>query len=951
MYNMRCFRFLSVLIGLVCTMAAAQPPCSFTRFGRENGFAGTTVEDMAQDSHGELWLATWGGLYSFDGRTFQNYRTDLPDDRDNPRSNRFVEVRILPDGTRLVVSYDDRLYRFNPSTRVLDPVDSQGYAIQRIFLPEDGNCYYLTSSNEVLDQNFRPLFSVSREATVHGVECAPGEEPWILTERGIYRFAGAKISEKPAFCATLTDSTLYIGSSGEILRYRDQLLTSLPAGTSADIRFIVRVPGTQELLLGTDDGIEVHRPDDGTHTRLPFDNSSVDPGTLTCRTDGRGNIWIYSSAGSLYWYDKQAHRLLPLESRNLQQGWNSESGITTVFPDRQGNLWIGSTWGGLERVVFQQDNFKFRPIDGSGLVSAENNVRALAQDRSGRIFAATRDARLHAFSESLQELASWATGGPGYAVIPAHDGRIWVGTNGAGLLELSPQTADGLNFNIDRYPRDERFYGPNSNQIYSLLEDNAHRLWIGTFDDGVAYVNLDEPYRQFVSKRNRLSFPTERRNRMRCLFLGPDGRLYAGGQMGLFACERPDSEPEELHFERFEATRDIDIQHILFTRRGELYASSYGAGLLHFEGTSTDSGYRALTTDDGLLSDYVLSTIEDAAGNLWIATLGGLNRYNPETESLIGFPYDRIRHPMRFNEGQPLLARDGNLYFNTTGGILYFNPQEISNSDFVPDLVVQGFYVAGVRQDVDGVTALRIRPTDGIRVQFAAVDLSAPEQVLYSYKLEGRDKDWIPLGHQATVSIPPLRPGRYELHLRSTNGDGLAVDNGRTFTLLVRRVFIRSRWDALMFLLGAALLVFLLTRKWKKEPPAAAGADTPADPRLRELHGDDLRFAEEYIAFLESRIDDGTLDVGQMCDAMNVSRSVLFERCRTLLGTTPATFLRRLRLERAKQLIREGGRTMAEISYATGFNDPHYFSKIFKKEYGITPTEFRDEGKEAESAQ
>ena len=86
---------------------------------------------------------------------------------------------------------------------------------------------------------------------------------------------------------------------------------------------------------------------------------------------------------------------------------------------------------------------------------------------------------------------------------------------------------------------------------------------------------------------------------MRCLFLGPDGRLYAGGQMGLFTCERPDSEPEELHFERFEATRDIDIQHILFTRRGELYASSYGAGLLHFEGTSTDSGYSALTTDDG----------------------------------------------------------------------------------------------------------------------------------------------------------------------------------------------------------------------------------------------------------------------------------------------------------------------------------------------------------------
>ena len=939
---MRTFRYLSVLFGLVCTLAAAQPPCTFTRFGRENGFTGTTVEDMAQDRHGELWLATWGGLYRFNGRAFQNYRTDLPDDRDNSRSNRFVEVEILADGTLLVVSYDNRLYRFNPSTRVLDPVDSRGHAIQQIFRPLGGDCLFLTTDNEVLDKDLRYLYSIGREATVHDIVRTPEGDPWILTDRGIYQ-SGVRISETPAFCAETIDSTLYIGSSGEILRYRDRLLTPLPTGTSADIRFIAQVPDSPELLLGTDsDGIEVHRIEDGTHTRLPLENGSGETGTLTCRTDIRGDLWIYSSAGRLYWYDKQEHRLLPLEGRNVQQGWNSGSGITTVFPDRQGNLWIGSTWGGLERVVFQQDNFKFRSIDGSGLISAENNVRAVAQDSSGRIFAATRDGRLHAFSETLQEQASWDTGAPGFAIIPTHDRRIWVGTNGAGLVELSPQSADGLNFSIVRYPRDDRFYGPNSNQIYSLLEDTAHRLWTGTFDDGVAYVNLDEQYRQFISKRNRLSFPTERRNRIRCLTLGPDGRLYAGGQRGLFVCEHPDSEPEELHFERFEAVRDIDIQHILFTRKDELFVSSYGAGLLHFDGTGTDSGYDAFTTDDGLLSDYVLAAIEDGDGNLWIVTLGGLNRYNPETESLIGFPYDRIGHPMRFNEGQPLRARDGNLYFNTTGGLLFFDPEEISNSNFIPDLVIQGFYIAGARQNTQGVSTFRIRPTDAVRVQYAAVDLTAPEQVLYSYKLEGRDEDWVPLGHQSTVSIPPLRPGRYVLRLRSTNGDGLAVDNGRAFTLIVRRGFLHSRWDVLMLLLIAAVVIFLLTRKWKKEPKAAGEETAQGDPRLRGLHGDDLRFAQDYIAFLESRLDDGTLDVRQMCEAMNVSRSVLFERCRTLLGTTPATFLRNLRLERAKALILEGGRTMAEISYATGFNDPHYFSKIFKKEYGVTPTEFRD---------
>ena len=937
-------RLIAVLIVLAGTLAAAQPPCSFTRFGRENGFAGTTVEAMAQDGHGQLWLATWGGLYRFNGRTFQNYRTAAPEDSNNPRSNRFVDVEVLSDGSVLAVSYDNKLYRFNSETLTLDPVDSKGYSIQAVYLPDPDDCLFLTTDNLILDSDFNRRCSLDRNATVHSIVRIPDGEPWILTDHGIYR-GSERIAEIPAFCAEMTDSTLYIGSSGEILRYQDQILSSLPAGTTADISFIARVPDTPELLFGTDhDGIIIHNLKDGTRSRIPLKPDSPEPGTLACRADRLGNLWIYSTTGSLYWYDKAQHRLAPLLSQNLKQGWNSETGITSFFPDRQGNLWIGSSWGGVERIVFRQDNFKFRPIDGNGQASAENNVRAITQDQSGRFFAATRDSRLHVFDDRLQERTSLNTGQPGYAIITTHDGKIWVGTNGTGLMELSPQSVDGFNYSIVRYPRDDRFYGPNSNHIYSLLEDSAHRLWIGTFDDGVAYVDLDEQYRQFISKRNRLSFPTERRNRMRCLYLGPDGRLYAGGQRGLFVCAYPDSEPEELHFERFDALRDIDIQHILFTGNGELYASSYGAGLIHLDNGAPDSGYRALTTDDGLLSDYVLSAVEDSAGNLWIATAGGLNRFNPQTESLIGFTYDQIGHAMRFNEGQPLRAQDGNLYFNTTGGILYFDPSEISNSNFIPELVIQAFYVAGQRLNLNEGNTVRVGPTDGIRVQFAAVDLTAPEQVIYSFKLDGRDKDWIPLGHEASISLPPLKPGKYTLRLRSTNGDGLAVDNEHDISILVRRSVLNSGWNVAALLLVAAVIIFLLSRKWKKEKPSeeAETSEESTSPLFKDLHGEDLRFAQTYVGFLESHLDDGALDIPQMCEAMNVSRSVLFEKCRTLLGATPANFLRRLRLERAKALIREGGHTMAEISYATGFNDPHYFSKIFKKEYGVTPTEFRD---------
>nr|MCR4859892.1 hypothetical protein [Bacteroidales bacterium] len=651
-------RYLILFLALAGLSCFAQAPHSFTRYGRENGFTGTTVENMAQDGHGQLWLATWGGLYSFDGRSFQNYRTGVPDEGDNRRSNRFVDVEAFDNGEILVVSYDNRLYRLDKQGRKLVPVDCHGHSIQRIFRPTEDDCFYLTPENEVLDATFARYCSVNRNATVHTLIRDTDGQIWILTDQGIFR-SGAQTVDFPTFCAVAVDSTLYIGSSaGEVLRYQDQLLSSLPTKLNADITFIAKIPDRPELLVGSDtQGIEIHNLEDGSSRHIPLVNTSSEEeenASFSSSTDLMGNLWIYSNRGSLYWYDKEAYRLVPFLNKNLQQGWNSETGITSFLADRQGNLWIGSTWGGLERVIFQEDNFYLRTIDGSGRISPENSVRALIQEKDGGILAATRDGRLHAFDEQLREQAAWNTQQTGYALTITHDGKIWVGTKGAGLIEISRQPGDPSLIRQAHYPKDELFYGPNSNDIYSLLEDKTNRLWISTFDEGVAYVDISSNDRLFISKKNRLSFPTERRNRMRCLALGPDGRLYAGGQIGLFVCDQPSAEPEEIHFERFSQILDYDIQHILFTRDGELYASSFGAGLLHFDSADPESGFRAYTVNDGMLSDYILSAVEDNAGNLWIATQGGLNRLNPQTGSLISFPYDRIGHPMRFNEGQPI---------------------------------------------------------------------------------------------------------------------------------------------------------------------------------------------------------------------------------------------------------------------------------------------------------
>ncbi|MGX8703528.1 MAG: two-component regulator propeller domain-containing protein, partial [bacterium] len=209
-------KILLALFSLFAAILAwAQPPHSFTRYGRENNFSGTTVEDMAQDQHGQLWLATWGGLYSFDGRTFQNYRTGDPDDRENPRSNHFVDVEILENGEILTVSYDNRLFRFNPETGDLDPVDSRGQGIQGIFRPQPDALYFLTMNGEMLDASFSSFCRLPADVNVRGMVAGPDGSDWILTDRGIYR-NGRLSTEIPAFCATTAEGGLYIGSAGEL---------------------------------------------------------------------------------------------------------------------------------------------------------------------------------------------------------------------------------------------------------------------------------------------------------------------------------------------------------------------------------------------------------------------------------------------------------------------------------------------------------------------------------------------------------------------------------------------------------------------------------------------------------------------------------------------------------------------------------------------------------------
>ena len=231
---------------------------------------------------------------------------------------------------------------------------------------------------------------------------------------------------------------------------------------------------------------------------------------------------------------------------------------------------------------------------------------------------------MHLLDQRLDEVAAWPVPGPVYTLAETADGEIWAGSKGMGITENTARP--GTTAYSPRYYRrdNDAYYAPNSDQIYDLNAADPDRLWISSFDGSLSYIDLSDNNRQFISRKNRIPFPAQQLNRMRHSCFGPDGKLYASGSLGLFVCDNPSDEPEQMKFEHFPSTADIDIQHILFTADGKLWASSSGNGFIGFDGTGSDSPAKFYTTREGILSNFVLSAVQDRKGNIWIASNGGI---------------------------------------------------------------------------------------------------------------------------------------------------------------------------------------------------------------------------------------------------------------------------------------------------------------------------------------
>lgn len=104
----------------------------------------------------------------------------------------------------------------------------------------------------------------------------------------------------------------------------------------------------------------------------------------------------------------------------------------------------------------------------------------------------------------------------------------------------------------------------------------------------------------------------------------------------------------------------------------------------------------------------------------------------------------------------------------------------------------------------------------------------------------------------------------------------------------------------------------------------------------------DEQFIKKAIAIVEQNISDSDFSVETLATATAMSRSTLYKKLMAITGQGPAEFIRTIRIKRGRALLESSHMQVTEIAYAVGFTTVKSFTMNFKAEYGMTPTEFRN---------
>ncbi len=551
--------------------------------------------------------------------------------------------------------------------------------------------------------------------------------------------------------------------------------------------------------------------------------------------DRNGTVWSVLRDGGFGYYDpiEAKFQYFYNEPGSMQRRFSNL--VVSVFYDSSGVMFLHTDQRGLDKVIFNPNDFKVQLAVNPGLFKSENEMRGLLCDRMNRVWAGARSGLLYVYhnekkvdisfeGESIRQI------GAIYTMFQSSDGNVWLGTKEKGLFLAQPINAAETTYRLSNFKHDPKdVTSLSSNQIYSICEDKARRIWVGTFDKGLNLItgNLNRPLFKKCSESG-FGYPSGFQE-IRHMAVDDRGRLWIGSTEGLVIGEFVSESRFKFYtyahkHANINSLGGNDIQFILKDHLGRMWLATSGGGLnLASAGSTLNSiSFRIFSTFNGLGSDYVLSCMEDNEHQLWIATKNSLTRFNLSKGRFDNFnSYDGVPND-GFSEASAIRTKDGKLVFGTIRGLLTFDPQKVKYHPIRTNMVFTNLQVNNkdvnvghqlLDRNIDNTNKIVLEHDQNIiSIDYAALDFRSADRQNYQYRLVGFDHAWQNNKNRRRASYTNLPPGSYVFEVKSPDSDNYINVPSKSLKIKILPPFWKTWWAYLIYLFLFAIALEITRR-------------------------------------------------------------------------------------------------------------------------------------------
>ena len=912
-------------MSLLLTILLAFAGISFSHISVEQGLSQNTLFSICQDRDGNMWFATQNGLNRYDGYDLKVFIHD--DDDPHTISDNLINKVFMDHEGRLWIGTEKGLSAYDGDTEVFVNVSpGPELGVSDIEEISPGRFLVITTDKKLMTydhgtRSFSPL-ELGETRIIPTLVRRLGDIIYIGTfQRHIFRFdTGTLRLEKI-----------------DGFKTRNPIVSLEPRSSS-------------ELWIGTEgDGLYLLNTSTSESIHIPsFENQRV----RTLCYDLNGRLWIGGRTGLKIMdpndFSCQEVALMPEQPDGL-----SYESVKCLFRDSQGGMWVGTYFGGVNYWHPLRDKFRNIVPRTASDRNANKIVGCISMSPEGDIWIGTNSGGISIFNpasgstecpESIRNLALMHRDDI-KSIHFSPDGRnVYIGMHGSGTVIIDRKT-----WKASRIPKPY--------DVYSICTLPDSRLLFGT----LAGLYVMEP-----GSREMTPIPcSSRLFRIYTVLQDSGGRIWAGGKDGLNMFEvTSDGSFTNITPEEFQPLRQILCLHE--TRDWTVWIGTMG-GLWSYDRKS--GRLERFSHDQRLEGIPSLAIEEDSFGRLWISTYQGLFSFNPANGDVRQYTEKDGLAGRQFFNNASFRTPEGIMLFGSLNGFTVFNPESIKTNVNSPEPLITGMQLHGrevLPRDGSRILEKSISKTrrislkhnqNSISFRFSVPNYTAGRHNTFAYKMDGVDRDWIYTTENRSTTYSHLGKGLYRFKVRAANNDGIWCDGTTALDIRIRPVWYKSTFAEILLLLLIAAAAFWAVREAFRKQKSAN------EMRIRELnevHTEEVKrmktlaytdkasvteteeqFLLSALDILEENISDPDFSVAKFASKMNMSRSNLNIRIKSVTGASPLDLLRKYRFNRACQLLKEGKLTIAQISDRTGFSSPSYFTTSFRSQFGCSPSEFQ----------